>query len=136
MIEAMVPLRIQLSPLLGWLFRSRVRALVARDDGLTVERGSGTTEIAWATIESLAAGVMEVRQQGSGRPMSSRGYFSLHYDGGKQLSLPSAAARRLDRRIIDLIVERAGLEWVQPRAQGRLLPPIAVLPEVAARFRG
>jgi hypothetical protein len=113
---------------LGCLLRFKPRALVAYENGLVVEKGNGSTFIAWSEIQSVIAGTADVVR--SAEPTSiirSHSYFRLHY-GADRLIKISPGDKLSSERIVQVIVERAGLEWFQGEAHGRPLPPMAVKP--------
>jgi hypothetical protein len=104
-------MRVELGP--RWLWW-RPRALVAADAGLAIERRGGDEVIPWGEIDAvidLAPILVESRGRVVARLDPDR-------DGTDAL--------------IAIVVERAGLEWVE-RARRR--PRMAVRPSVAASLR-
>jgi len=123
--------RAELSPFLGWLFKSKVRALAVHQHGLVVVTGAGTTFVPWANVQSVLAGTAH-RTSSTSSSVPGQAFFEVAYDGGNRVKMPAAAARLSGQRIADLIVKHANLEWL---ALGHQLPPMAVRPDMAANLR-
>ncbi len=127
--------RIELSPLLGWLFRSRPRALAISDAGLVVERRRGTTVVPWTEIESMTGGIMDVVARDSGAATHTSAAYELQLRGGEKISFGARNAASVVAPFAEAIVQRAGLEWVDLVVGGRRLPSVAVSPQAAHRLR-
>ena len=52
-----------------------------------------------------------------------------------RITLRAGSARPDYQRLVELIVEKANLEWFQGSLGGRALPPMAVKPEAAKSLR-
>ena len=104
--------RVVLSPRWMWW---RPRAIAGADEGLVVERRRGDERIAWADVDAVidTAPIL----------IESRGRVIAR--------LPDDDAADA---LVALVVEKAGLEWVE-RARDRRLPRMAVRPAVAASLR-
>ncbi len=130
--------RVALSPLFGWLFKSRVRAIVVHEHGLVVQRGSGGTFVEWTRIERILSGGLEPPTK-SGTDLevedlteierATDDFYELEIVGGDRIRLDGGGARRIAHTIAD----RAGLEWFE--LESKRLPPMAVRPSVAASLR-
>jgi hypothetical protein len=127
--------RSTLSPFWGWLFTSKPQAITIRDEGLVVERGTGTTLIAWDEIESLIADTYETMMKESGRIVAKGSVFELRYGGGHWIRLGARDAAAHGPSLAAAIVKRAHLEWVDVALGTRKLPSMALPPADAARLR-
>lgn len=104
--------RVALGPAWMWW---RPRAVRADDDALVIERRRGDERIAWDAIDAVID-TAPVRIEA----------------GGRVLARLPADDEAVDA-LVEAIVLRAGLEWVEARR--RRLPRMAVRPAVAARLR-
>jgi len=127
--------RVELSPRLSWLFRSKPRALAVHERGLVIERGAGTTLVPWTDIQSVVGGMVDVTSTVGARVGAAHTQYAIAYLGGGELTLSARAARPDYKRLVDLIVEKANLEWLQGSLGGRALAPMAVKPEAAEALR-
>src|SRR5205085_10060470 len=94
----------------------RPRAIAAYPAGLVIERRGGDEELAWDEIDAVIDSAPVLVQ--------SRGRVIARLDPDDDGALV----------LVDAIVLRAGLEWVE-RARGRKLPRMAVRPAVADSLR-
>jgi hypothetical protein len=108
--------RVELHPRLGWLRRWRPRAVAADAGGLAIERAGGAERVGWDEIDAVVDGDV-VLIEARGRVVAR----VPDVDGAE--------------RLVAAVVERAGLEWVEPARRRGGLPRMAVRPAVAARLR-
>ena len=127
--------RVELSPRLRWLFKSKPRALAVHEHGLVVETGAGTALVPWTEVRSVIGGVVDVTSTAGARGGGAHTHYVIAYLGGGELTLRAGSARPDYRRLVELIVEKANLEWFQGSLGGRALPPMAVKPEAAKNLR-
>jgi hypothetical protein len=95
----------------------RPRAITAREGGLVIERRGGAEQIPWTEIDAVID-VAPVLVQ-------SRGRVVVRLDADDDDAADALVA---------IVVERAGLEWVERPRKGKL-PRMAVRPAVAASLR-